>query len=212
MRARRSAGTTTVSTGWRPGGSSSSTDTSRSPKSVRASERGIGVALITNRSGSSPLPSMRRRCPTPKRCCSSITSSPRRANSSDSWNSAWVPTATAICPRASARRSAGAALVPVKRAVTTRSPSSRRRVSKCCSASSSVGARSAACRPLSTARSTRIAATRVLPLPTSPCSSRRIGRGRRRSSTISFRTRFCAPVSRKGSSSRVRSRTPSSTR
>ena len=41
--------------------------------------RGIGVAVITSTSGSSPLPRSSARCSTPKRCCSSITATPRSA-------------------------------------------------------------------------------------------------------------------------------------
>ena len=42
---------------------------------------GSGVAVITSTSGESPLARSRSRCSTPKRCCSSITATPRRANS-----------------------------------------------------------------------------------------------------------------------------------
>ena len=58
-------------------------------------------------------------------------------------------------------------------------------VAKCCSASVSVGAMSAAWRPCSTARSIACSATTVLPEPTSPMSSRCIGRSRARSASIS---------------------------
>ena len=57
----------------RPGGRWCSVDTSRSPYSVRASERGIGVAVSSSTSGAAPLPISAARCSTPKRCCSSIT-------------------------------------------------------------------------------------------------------------------------------------------
>ena len=46
---------------------------------------------------------------------------------------------------------------------------------QCCSASSSVGAISAAWPPLPTARAAAAAATTVLPQPTSPCTSRTMG-------------------------------------
>ncbi len=52
-------------------------------------------------------------------------------------------------------------------------------VKKCCSASTSVGAISAPWRPASTARSRAESATTVLPEPTSPWSSRCIGLGAR---------------------------------
>ena len=62
--------------GSRPGGVSRITDTSRSPYTVSASVRGIGVAVITSTSGQSPLPRSVARCSTPNRCCSSMTTSP----------------------------------------------------------------------------------------------------------------------------------------
>ena len=58
-------------------------------------------------------------------------------------------------------------------------------VRKCCLASSSVGAISAACSPASATRSIAMSATRVLPDPTSPCSSRSIRVGWPRSASIS---------------------------
>jgi hypothetical protein len=66
--------------GVRPGGNSSSTLTSRSPYTVMAAVRGMGVAVITNTSGTSspsPLSRSAARCSTPKRCCSSTTTTPR---------------------------------------------------------------------------------------------------------------------------------------
>ena len=55
-------GSHTVVTGTRPGGSSSSVVRSRSPKITMAAVRGIGVAVMTSRSGSpsAPLPAQRR--------------------------------------------------------------------------------------------------------------------------------------------------------
>ena len=65
--------------GVRPGGRSSTTERSRSPYAVSASERGIGVAVSTSTSASPPpLRARSSRCSTPKRCCSSTTASPRR--------------------------------------------------------------------------------------------------------------------------------------
>ena len=69
---------TRVSTGVRPGGISSIRLTSISPYWVSVSVRGIGVAVITSRCGGcSALDASSSRCETPKRCCSSITASPR---------------------------------------------------------------------------------------------------------------------------------------
>ena len=71
-----------VTIGVRPGGSSSSTLTSRSPYTVIAAVRGIGVAVITSRSGTPPddLSRNAARCSTPNRCCSSTTTAPRLWN------------------------------------------------------------------------------------------------------------------------------------
>ena len=78
-----------------------------------------------------------------------------------------------------------AGVAPTSSATATGSPPSRRcRVAKCCSASVSVGAISAACAPCSTARSIAYSATTVLPLPTSPISSRCIACGLPRSSRM----------------------------
>ncbi len=74
--------THTVSIGCRPGGSSSTTVMSRSPKTTMAAVRGMGVAVMTKRSGSppvgpgAPLSRSWARCSTPNRCCSSMTATP----------------------------------------------------------------------------------------------------------------------------------------
>ena len=147
-------GSHSVVTGSRPGGSSSSVVRSRSPKITIAAVRGIGVAVMTRRSGSPAAPLARRpaRCSTPKRCCSSITTMPREANSTSSVRSAWVPTTTSMAPPASASSVAARAL-PLTRLVSSstrtsppaippgpsRSPSRARTAAKCCSARTSVG-------------------------------------------------------------------------
>ncbi len=88
------------------------------------------------------------RCFTPKRCCSSTTTSPSRANCTPSWISAWVPTAIPASPEAmryATSRYWRAPSRPVSSVTPTgRSPSSRIRVRACCSARISVGAMSAA--------------------------------------------------------------------
>ena len=74
-------------------------------------------------------------------------------------------------------------------------------MAKCCSASVSVGAISAAWPPDSTARSIAYSATTVLPEPTSPISSRCIGRSRSSSASI-VSIAFCwSPVGANGSES-----------
>ena len=184
---RRVSASTTVFTGVRPGGSSSMTETSRSAYAVIASVRGIGVAVMISWCGNLPpreplSRSVSRWC-TPKRCCSSTMTSPSRAKAIDSWNSACVPMTIWISPLAaasSALRRVRAGCEPVTSA--TGMPSGRNHRSKffaCCSASSSVGAISAACSPQPTARAAAAPATTVLPQPTSPCTSRTMGRSAR---------------------------------
>ena len=55
-RPRAGCAATRSTTGWRPGGSSSMTVMSRSPKTTMAAVRGMGVAVMTSRSGSLPRP------------------------------------------------------------------------------------------------------------------------------------------------------------
>ncbi len=125
------------------------------------------------------------RCWTPKRCCSSTITSARRWNVTPSWNSAWVPTAMCTSPLATAAmalRRVRAGCEPESSA--TVMPSGRNQASsvrQCCSASSSVGAISAAWPPLPTARAAAAAAITVLPQPTSPWINRIIGSWRCRS-------------------------------
>src|SRR5439155_16721657 len=73
-----------VMMGVRPGGSSSRTETSRSPYRVSERVRGMGVAVSTRTCGAWPraaaLSIRRLRWRTPKRCCSSMATKPRRAN------------------------------------------------------------------------------------------------------------------------------------
>ena len=75
------ASTTTVLTAARPAGISRRVEVSRSPNTVIATERGIGVAVITSTCGrTSALALSAARCSTPNRCCSSTTTRPRSAN------------------------------------------------------------------------------------------------------------------------------------
>ena len=65
----------------RPPGNSVSVETSRSPKTVTAKVRGIGVAVMVKTCGGNlPLRRNASRCSTPKRCCSSTTIRPRSKN------------------------------------------------------------------------------------------------------------------------------------
>ena len=187
-----SPGSHSVVTGWRPGGNSSSVVRSRSPKITMAAVRGMGVAVMTSRSGSPSVPLARNvaRCSTPKRCCSSITTAPSEPNATSSVNRACVPTTTPTAPEASPSSTAARAL-PLTRLVRSstrtspppmppgpsRSPSRARTAAKCCSASTSVGTINAPWCPLCTEARSAANATTVLPEPTSPCSRRCMGNG-----------------------------------
>ena len=80
------------------GGNSSIIDISRSPYKISASVLGIGVAVITNTSGFSPFAEITFLCLTPKRCCSSVTTSPKFLNTTFSSNIACVPINISISP------------------------------------------------------------------------------------------------------------------
>ena len=116
-----------------------------------------------------------RRCATPKRCCSSMMTSPSRANCTLSWNSAWVPMTS--WQLASARLASEVVLdlaVCLPESHPTEMPRGSNQLRKrrrCCSASISVGAMMATCRPAASAGQAASAATTVLPAPTSPCTS-----------------------------------------
>ena len=152
------------------------------------------------------LRSSLRRWLTPNRCCSSTTATSRRSNSTASSISACVPTRIfsspdASFPSRSVRRDCG--VEPVSSAAWTSSPGiSFCSVAKCCSASVSVGAISAAWPPDSTARSIAYSATTVLPEPTSPISRRCIGRSDATSSSSVAIARCWSPVGVNGSESR----------
>ena len=174
-----------------------------SPKEVSTSVRGIGVAVITSMSGASPLAVSASRWWTPKRCCSSTTTSAR------SWNSTPPGTARACrrrCrsrplarPPSDRRRARG----PSRgRSGSRRDAGARRRAArwcaKCWRARISVGAISAAWPPASTTRAMASSATTVLPEPTSPCSSRSMRSGSARSASISASACSCAAGQRIG--------------
>ena len=116
----RAVSTKTVFTSARPAGRSRSSMVSRSPKTVMATERGMGVAVITSVWGwCSDFAASAARCSTPKRCCSSTTTKPRSANPTSSDNSAWVPMTIPASPDATvsrARRRLAAVRPPVSSA------------------------------------------------------------------------------------------------
>ena len=93
--------------GDRPAGSSVSVDVSRSPNTVIATVRGIGVAVITSRcGGAADLLRSASRCSTPNRCCSSTTTRPSSANWTCSWISACVPMTIPALPLAASSSAA----------------------------------------------------------------------------------------------------------
>ena len=93
--------------GDRPRGSSRNVDVSMSPKTVIATVRGIGVAVMTSTwGGRAPFSRKASRCSTPKRCCSSTTTSARSANCTCFWISACVPTTMPPRPEAASSRAA----------------------------------------------------------------------------------------------------------
>ena len=157
---------------------------SKSPKTVIATVRGIGVAVITNKcAGVCALLLSASRCSTPNRCCSSTTINPRSLKTIDSPNNAWVPITIPAAPfaaNASASFRAAALCDPVIRVTCVafssppnippwaKSPKSFVIVRRCCAAKTSVGARSAAWPPLSITVSIARSATIVFPDPTSP--------------------------------------------
>ncbi len=220
----RSSGTTWVVIGARPAGSSRSVEVSRSPKTVMATVRGMGVAVMTSTCGGSfPLPRNASRCSTPNRCCSSTTTRARSRKSTWASRRAWVPTTIPASPTAtssSALRRSAVDWLPVRRTTrvasaappsippSARSPSIRVIVRWCCEARTSVGASSAAWPPESTAASIARSATIVLPEPTSPWSSRCIGTSRAISAATVSPTSTCPAVSSKGSRASNASRTP----
>ena len=159
-------------TGSRPGGFSSSRDTSSSPKAVSARLRGIGVAVITRMWGRSAPRSSAPRCRTPNRCCSSTTASPRRAQVTPVLNRARGcrrrdrPIPLAMRARSVALSRSVRAHEHARGARRAAQAASRR--SACWMASVSVGAMNAPCQPLPIATSSAATASTVLPAPTSP--------------------------------------------
>ena len=85
-----------------------------------AAVRGMGVAVMTSRSGSPSVPLARSvaRCSTPKRCCSSITTAPSEPNATSSVNRACVPTTMPTAPEARPSSTAVRAL-PLTRLVSS---------------------------------------------------------------------------------------------
>ncbi len=210
--------------GARPAGSSERTEVSRSPKTVIATVRGIGVAVMTRTWGGVPALSVRAaRCSTPKRCCSSTTTRPRSASSTDCSSKACVPITIPASPDDICWSTLSRAVLPIEPVSNTtdvpstappsmppcaRSPSMALMERWCCCASTSVGARRTAWPPESTTRSIARSATRVLPEPTSPCRRRFIGWSRASSSSTRSPISRWPAVSSKGSRASKASSSP----
>ena len=135
-----------------------------------AAVRGIGVAVMTSRSGSPSAPLARSvaRCSTPKRCCSSITTAPERGELDLLGQQRVGPHHEAHVTRRQSRHAPRRRALPLIRLVSSStrsspprhplpvpssSPSSARTAETCCSASTSVGTMSAPWCPLCTAAS-----------------------------------------------------------
>ena len=136
----------------------------------------MGVALIINTCVPLDFSISCKRCCTPKRCCSSITTNPSCLKVTLCSINAWVPITKCTAPLAiSCCNFFFALLCAVKSS--TRIPigsSNACIVWKCWRESNSVGAINAACVPASIACNINSNATIVLPLPTSPCNNRTI--------------------------------------
>ncbi len=177
-----------------------------SPYRDSASVRGMGVAVIVSRSAPRPFRRRAARWLTPKRCCSSMTTSVRLRKARSSERMAVVPKTHASVP--SARQAATCArsaadVAPVTSAQET-SAASNRGPSFCAywRASTEVGAIMAACVPVSATAARATAATAVLPVPTSPRSRRFITCGAAMSRSMSAAARSCSSVSEKGRAAR----------
>ncbi len=191
-----------VSTATRSCGGVRSSDRSRTPVIAMCSVRGIGVAL----SVSTSAPGLRRfsisLCATPKRCSSSITMSPRSLNFTRFDSRACVPMAMSSDPaarRSSAPFRAAGDWNRLSASTLTGRPSKRAlNVSKCCCASTVVGASTAVWRPFSAAMHAARIATSVLPYPASPHTSLSIVRGEAMSRSTSANALAWSSVSTYG--------------
>ena len=76
---------------------------SRMPVRLISKVRGTGVAVSVSTSTSALIDLMASLCRTPKRCSSSMTSSPRRLKRTSDESIRWVPTTTSTSPVPSPR-------------------------------------------------------------------------------------------------------------
>ena len=155
------------------------TEKSRMPSSDIASVRGIGVAVSVSTSTSARSFFSCSFWRTPKRCSSSMMTSPRFLNLTSAWISLCVPITRSMPPEARPSSAAFTSLGERKRDSSARRTGQSEKRSentwKCCSASSVVGTSTATCLPSASATHAARSATSVLPKPTSPQTSRSIG-------------------------------------
>ena len=162
----------------------------------------MGVAVISSTSHAAPFAIRASRWSTPKRCSSSIITSPQLWHSTSPTSSACVPKHTEIEPEAKPSRIASrseAGVEPVSFDHVT-PDSSRSGPNPCAywSTSTSVGPIMRACSPESAAITSAYAATMVLPVPTSPRSIWRMRSGAAMRCEMSATARCWSPVKEKG--------------
>src|SRR6267378_3831184 len=157
-------------------GAAATTEKSRIPSSDIASVRGIGVAVRVRTSTSARSRFSASLWRTPKRCSSSMITSPSAENFMSLASSLCVPMTMSTSPEASCWTIWLASLELLKRdssAIRTGQSAKRsEKVCKCCSASSVVGQSTATCLRSAMATNAARNATSVLPKPTSPHTSR----------------------------------------
>ena len=156
------------------------TEKSRIPSSDIPSVRGIGVAVSVKTSTSARSDLSTSFWRTPKRCSSSMMTSPRRMKLTSFDKSLCVPMTISMVPSLMPTMALATSLADLKRESSTtftgQSAKRSEKVCACCSASRVVGHKIATCLPLAMAKKAARKATSVLPKPTSPHTRRSIGR------------------------------------
>ena len=166
-------------TGLRPGGGVKIRLMSRTPLIAICMVRGMGVAESVSTSTCSRMVLSCSLCCTPKRCSSSIITSPKLAGFTSDESKRCVPISTSTSPAlnpSSARRcSAGEIKRDSTRTHRSKGVKRSKNVSKCCCAKMVVGHSTITCLPSWQHLNAARRATSVLPKPTSPQSSLSIG-------------------------------------
>ena len=148
-------------------GGVATSESSRSPESARCSVRGIGVAVSVSTSTCARIRLSASLWRTPKRCSSSMISRPRSGKTMSFPTMRCVPIRMSTSPFASAattRRCSFGVTNRLRTSIRVGHGAKRsRKVTKCCWASTVVGASSATCLPSITALKAARIATSVLP-------------------------------------------------